>query len=88
MAIGLVGDITRSVGDRSQPFCDNFMNYLLNNLRVRSVLADCLVSEAALDGDEPEWDNECFVVGYHADDCCSEHYPVEPVQARHPAVLW
>jgi importin subunit beta-1 len=33
MAIGLVGDITRSVGDRSQPFCDNFMNYLLNNLR-------------------------------------------------------
>jgi importin subunit beta-1 len=33
MAIGLVGDITRSVGERSQPFCDNFMNYLLNNLR-------------------------------------------------------
>jgi importin subunit beta-1 len=33
MAIGLVGDITRSVGESSQPYCDNFMNYLLNNLR-------------------------------------------------------
>ncbi|KAH7316620.1 armadillo-type protein [Stachybotrys elegans] len=33
MAIGLVSDITRSMGDRSQPYCDNFMNYLLNNLR-------------------------------------------------------
>ncbi|KAG5992211.1 hypothetical protein E4U52_002977 [Claviceps spartinae] len=33
MAIGLVSDITRSMGERSQPFCDNFMNYLLNNLR-------------------------------------------------------
>ena len=34
MAIGLVSDITRSLGERSQPFCDSFMNYLLNNLRV------------------------------------------------------
>lgn len=34
MAIGLVSDITRSVGERSQPYCDNFMNHLLNNLRV------------------------------------------------------
>lgn len=33
MAIGLVSDITRSLGERSQPYCDNFMNYLLNNLR-------------------------------------------------------
>ncbi|KAI2639311.1 armadillo-type protein [Xylaria nigripes] len=33
MAIGLVSDITRSMGERSQPFCDNFMNHLLNNLR-------------------------------------------------------
>jgi importin subunit beta-1 len=36
MAIGLVSDITRSMGERSQPYCDNFMNYLLNNLRVSS----------------------------------------------------
>ncbi|KAK6956197.1 hypothetical protein K445DRAFT_61141 [Daldinia sp. EC12] len=36
MAIGLVSDITRSMGERSQPYCDNFMNYLLNNLRVQS----------------------------------------------------
>ncbi|KAK9417410.1 putative Importin N-terminal domain-containing protein [Seiridium unicorne] len=33
MAIGLVSDITRSMNERSQPYCDNFMNYLLNNLR-------------------------------------------------------
>ncbi|KAF1995750.1 ARM repeat-containing protein [Amniculicola lignicola CBS 123094] len=33
MAIGLVSDITRSLGDKVQPFCDAFMNYLLNNLR-------------------------------------------------------
>lgn len=36
MAIGLVSDITRSMNERSQPYCDNFMNYLLNNLRVRT----------------------------------------------------
>lgn len=35
MAIGLVSDITRSMGPPSQPYCDTFMNYLLNNLRVR-----------------------------------------------------
>lgn len=34
MAIGLVSDITRSLGDSSQPYCDTFMNYLLSNLRV------------------------------------------------------
>jgi importin subunit beta-1 len=33
MAIGLVSDITRSLGERSQPYCDHFMNRLLNNLR-------------------------------------------------------
>ncbi|MCJ1233378.1 karyopherin beta [Varicellaria rhodocarpa] len=33
MAIGLVSDITRSLGERAQPYCDSFMNYLLNNLR-------------------------------------------------------
>jgi importin subunit beta-1 len=34
MAIGLVSDITRALNEQSQPYCDNFMNYLLNNLRV------------------------------------------------------
>lgn len=34
MAIGLVSDITRSMGEQSAPWCDGFMNYLLNNLRV------------------------------------------------------
>ncbi|RDL41093.1 Importin beta-1 subunit [Venustampulla echinocandica] len=33
MAIGLVSDITRSLGPLCQPYCDAFMNYLLNNLR-------------------------------------------------------
>jgi importin subunit beta-1 len=33
MAIGLVADITRSLGSNVQPFCDAFMNSLLNNLR-------------------------------------------------------
>ncbi|EZG10799.1 hypothetical protein H106_00378 [Trichophyton rubrum CBS 735.88] len=33
MAIGLVSDITRSLGEKVQPFCDAFMNHLLNNLR-------------------------------------------------------
>lgn len=37
MAIGLVSDITRSMGERSQPYCDDFMNYLLNNLRSSSL---------------------------------------------------
>ncbi|KAH8886839.1 ARM repeat-containing protein [Thozetella sp. PMI_491] len=33
MAIGLVSDITRSLGEQSQPYCDQFMNYLLKNLQ-------------------------------------------------------
>ncbi|GJC97434.1 Importin subunit beta-1 [Colletotrichum higginsianum IMI 349063] len=33
MAIGLVSDLTRSLGERSQPYCDNFMNHLLHNLK-------------------------------------------------------
>ncbi|KAJ2975682.1 hypothetical protein NQ176_g5387 [Zarea fungicola] len=37
MAIGLVSDITRSLGQQSQPYCDNFMNYLLNNLRSQTL---------------------------------------------------
>lgn len=37
-AIGLVSDIVRSMGPLSQPYCDTFMNYLLNNLRVRFAL--------------------------------------------------
>ena len=33
MAIGLVSDFTRALGDKIQPHCDTFMNYLLNDLR-------------------------------------------------------
>ncbi|OBT42352.1 hypothetical protein VE00_06477 [Pseudogymnoascus sp. WSF 3629] len=33
MAIGLVSDVTRSMGAQCEPYCDTFMNYLLNNLR-------------------------------------------------------
>lgn len=41
MAIGLVSDIARSLSEKVQPFCDNFMNYLLNNLRVSLLIVDC-----------------------------------------------
>jgi len=33
MAIGLTSDIARSIGEHAAPYCDNFMNYLLNNLQ-------------------------------------------------------
>ena len=41
VAIGLVSDITRALEERIKPFCDQFMNALLNNLRVSS--ADFMV---------------------------------------------
>ena len=37
MAIGLVSDIVRALGVKAQPYCDTFMNYLLNNLRVSAI---------------------------------------------------
>ncbi len=37
MAIGLVSDIARSIGPQCQPYCDQFMNHLLNNLRVTNL---------------------------------------------------
>jgi importin subunit beta-1 len=33
MSIGLVSDIVRALGDKVQPWCDNLMNRLLNNLQ-------------------------------------------------------
>jgi importin subunit beta-1 len=33
MSIGLVSDIVRGLGDKVQPWCDNLMNRLLNNLQ-------------------------------------------------------
>ena len=44
MAIGLVSDITRSLGEKVQPWCDAFMNYLLNNLRVSGSVFVLLVN--------------------------------------------
>ncbi|KAL8810742.1 MAG: hypothetical protein Q9223_000083 [Gallowayella weberi] len=32
MAVGLVSDVTRSLGETAQPYCDAFMNYLLQIL--------------------------------------------------------
>ena len=37
MAIGLVSDIARAIGELCQPYCDTFLNYLLNNLGVRDL---------------------------------------------------
>lgn len=34
MAIGLVSDITRALESEVQPYCNQFMNLLLENLRV------------------------------------------------------
>ncbi len=34
MAVGLVSDITRSLGEASQQYCDAYMNYLLQILSV------------------------------------------------------
>ncbi|OJJ45676.1 hypothetical protein ASPZODRAFT_68627 [Penicilliopsis zonata CBS 506.65] len=33
MAIGLVSDIARALNEKVQPYCDTFMNYLLNTLK-------------------------------------------------------
>ncbi|KIX94837.1 uncharacterized protein Z520_09527 [Fonsecaea multimorphosa CBS 102226] len=33
LAIGLVSDIVRALEDKARPYCDTFMNYLLNDLR-------------------------------------------------------
>lgn len=38
MAIGLVSDIARALNDKVRPFCDSFMNYLLETLKVRFTL--------------------------------------------------
>ena len=34
LAIGITSDVVRSVGIKAQPYCDQIMNFLLNNLRV------------------------------------------------------
>ena len=36
MAIGLTSDVVRALGEKAQPYCDTFMNLLLDNLRVRT----------------------------------------------------
>ncbi|KAI9834003.1 MAG: karyopherin beta [Phylliscum demangeonii] len=40
VAIGLVSDITRALGEFAQPYCDAFMNYLLSNLRQSTTLSN------------------------------------------------
>lgn len=72
MAIGLVSDITRSMGEQSAPWCDGFMNYLLNNLRV------CSTYDSPLNIFKRDTITDFFSV----------YNVVEPVQACHPAVLW
>jgi importin subunit beta-1 len=44
MAIGLVADISRSLKEKAQPYCDTFMNYLLNNLRVSLLPVSSVIS--------------------------------------------
>lgn len=73
MAIGLVSDITRSMGERSQPYCDNFMNHLLANLRVRPF---SLLFATRRPQGKPL---TCFNL--------PEHCPGQSIQAGHPSVL-
>jgi importin subunit beta-1 len=80
MAIGLVSDITRSMGERSQPLCDNFMNYLLNNLRV------CL-SFSFLSLGTPRVSLQPRIA-LSSNTSYLEHYPFQPVQACHSPMLW
>lgn len=50
IAIGLVTDITRALDSKVQPFCDAFMNCLLNNLRVSFltvIVASCKTDVSA-----------------------------------------
>ncbi len=47
VAIGLVSDIARSLGELTHPYSDAFMNHLLNNLRV-SQRFFCVTFEAAV----------------------------------------
>jgi len=47
IAIGLVSDITRALESKVQPFCDSFMNSLLNNLRVSHSIIHALTGTEA-----------------------------------------
>lgn len=44
MAIGLVSDISRALSEKVQPYCDTFMNYLLDLLRVRKRIPSAVVA--------------------------------------------
>lgn len=48
MAIGLVSDIARALNDKVQPYCDTFMNLLLNILRVCPALRRDIISDSLL----------------------------------------
>lgn len=41
MAIGLISDITRALESNAQPYCNEFMNHLLENLRSNSLGNQC-----------------------------------------------
>jgi importin subunit beta-1 len=61
MAIGLVSDITRSMGEPCQPYCDTFMNYLLNNLRVRYIFTKEELNRI-LSYYPPSWLSSCLMM--------------------------
>jgi importin subunit beta-1 len=55
MAIGLVSDVTRALGEKVQPYCDPFMNCLLSNLRVRLFPFNLLVRVLTISTEPPAW---------------------------------
>lgn len=58
MAIGLVSDITRALEVRAQPYCNEFMNHLLENLRV-CTCADASDPPPANSSQSPTLGNQC-----------------------------
>jgi importin subunit beta-1 len=78
MAIGLVSDITRSMGHLSQPYCDTFMNYLLNNLRVRCNWCRSL---------ESIFDSPFFWFHLHLENCSHREQSTALANQFKPAIL-
>lgn len=86
MAIGLVSDITRSLGERAQPYCNDFMNYLLNNLRVSfiSLSVSCRATFVPCPGSTSPRSMSMVLTR----PSFPEYGLGQPVQASNSAMLW
>ena len=81
MAIGLVSDIVRALGEKSQPYCDTFMNYLLGNLNVSVLLLVLYGTDDVLGQDTQQSIKTCDFAdlwGY----CSSNRTPLRDLSVR------